>query len=155
MRSASDHRTARQLRAGPSRRRRGAWPVPRTSPGPGPRTSQSFYRHGFNRRVIYSEGVRFLAEADGAYWLIDAIASYIGSRKLERCTQEDPRLAEIQFWQLDVLPDGTATLSCRADADVASCISQAIGFTDFPLAQVRIWAAPNGQGWTLYLPSEH
>ena len=35
------------------------------------------YRHGLNRRVIYTEGVQFLAEKAGAYGLIDVIASYL------------------------------------------------------------------------------
>lgn len=33
--------------------------------------------------------------------------------------------------------------------------TQRIGWTAVPLHQAGIWAAPNGRGWTLYLPSEH
>ncbi|MEL7089572.1 MAG: DUF6876 family protein [Planctomycetota bacterium] len=34
------------------------------------------YRHELNPSVIYTPGVRYLAEQGQAYWLIDAIASY-------------------------------------------------------------------------------
>src|SRR5690606_36125280 len=37
--------------------------------------SETFYTH-FTGRLIYTEGVQYLAEHAGAYWLIDAIASW-------------------------------------------------------------------------------
>ncbi len=36
--------------------------------------STEFYRHAFNRAVIYTEGVQYLADNAGAHWLVDAIA---------------------------------------------------------------------------------
>lgn len=113
------------------------------------------YAHTLNRRVIYTPGVRHVAEAGGACWLIDAIASYIGSAELHAATAEDERLAELHFWRLTVTEDDGATLTCRADADVPPAIVQAIPFTDFPLPVIAIWAAFDGRHWTLYLPSEH
>lgn len=113
------------------------------------------YAHTLNRRVIYTPGVRHMAEAGGAYWLIDAIASYIGSSELRAAAAEDERLAELHFWRLTVTEDDGATLTCRADADVPPAIVQAIPFTDFPLPVIDIWAAFDGRHWTLYLPSEH
>jgi len=37
------------------------------------------FRHSLNRRVIYTPGVQHLAERTDSYWLIDVIASWIGS----------------------------------------------------------------------------
>ena len=113
------------------------------------------YRHQFNRRVIYTPGVQHLAERGGAYWLIDLIASYIGTPAMAQSLAVDYRLGEMQFWRLDVPQDGPAVASCRADADVEPVITQTIEFTDFPLDHVEIWAAFDGEHWTLYLPSEH
>ena len=42
------------------------------------------YRHGIQRRVIYTPGIRYLAEQGGAWWLIDTIAIYQGSRELNK-----------------------------------------------------------------------
>lgn len=113
------------------------------------------YRHPLNRRVIYTPGVQFLAEGAGAYWLIDVIASYFGSPEMMNAICKDRRLADLQFWRLDVNADNTARVTARADTNVKPFITQEIGFTDFPLEFVEIWAAFDGRHWTLYLPSEH
>jgi len=113
------------------------------------------YRHGFNRRVIYTLGVQYLAEKAEAYWLIDAIASHIGSKPFNAACQKDPRVGEMHFWCLEVSENSSAVLSARADSGVKPFITQNIPFTDFPLAKIDIWAAYDGRHWTLYLPSEH
>ncbi|MGE3424819.1 MAG: DUF6876 family protein [Dehalococcoidia bacterium] len=113
-----------------------------------------FYRHPLNRQVIYTEGVRFLAEHAKAYWLIDAIASYFPSPVMEDAIGADERLASLQFWTLNVAGD-QAELLMLADRDERPLIRQRIALTDFPLDRIDIWAGFNGSGWTLYLPSEH
>lgn len=119
------------------------------------RGSEQFYRHGLNRSVVYTEGVQFLAENAQAYWLIDAVASYVGSGVLRAAMQQDRRLEWLQFWRLDVTTDRSAVLTCRADDGVPPAITQNIEFTDFPLDSADIWAGFDGTFWTLYLPSEH
>jgi hypothetical protein len=112
------------------------------------------YRHPLNPKVIYTPGVQYLAEAGGAYWLIDAIASYFGSMEMLKGQASDSRLRSLQFWQLQ--RDGDqATLTARADSGVAPFITQHIDYTDFPMEDVEIWAGFDGSVWTLYLPSEH
>ena len=113
------------------------------------------YRHSLNRCVIYTPGVKHLAERAGAYWLIDLIASYFGSEVMKQAIADDERLASMQFWRLDVDDTGKAVASCPADGSEEPAITQVIPFTDFPLNQVDIWAAFDGEHWTLYLPSEH
>ena len=36
--------------------------------------SERFYRHAMVHNVIYAEGVKYVADTVGAYWLIDEIA---------------------------------------------------------------------------------
>jgi len=54
--------------------------------------SGTFYRHGINKKVLYSEGVSFLADTAGAYWLVDqiAIAQFM----------PEVRKEEFQVWKL-------------------------------------------------------
>ncbi len=113
------------------------------------------YQHSLNRRVIYTPGVQFLAERGGAYWLIDAIASYFGDPKMSRAMARDDRLRSLQFWRLKVLDNQSATLTMRADSGEKPAITQEIPYTDFPLERIDIWAGFDGERWTLYLPSEH
>jgi len=113
------------------------------------------YRHPFNQ-VVYTPGVRHLAERAEAFWLIDAIASWIGSTTFNEAVRNSERIGEMHFWQLDTdQEDKSAMLFAVEDSGMEPFISQSIPFTDFPLDKVSIWAGFDGQIWTLYLPSEH
>ncbi|MCK9598089.1 MAG: hypothetical protein M0R06_03545 [Sphaerochaeta sp.] len=41
--------------------------------------SEQWYKASFGG-VVYTDGVKYLADHAGAYWLIDAVASYQGAR---------------------------------------------------------------------------
>lgn len=112
------------------------------------------YVHPLNRKVIYTPGIRYVAEQGKAYWLLDAIASYFGSPIVQDAMAKDYRLKSMQFWRL-VVKDESAVLTAEADTGVEPFITQDIPFTDFPLDQIDIWAGFDGTFWTLYLPSEH
>lgn len=112
------------------------------------------YMHPLNRKVIYTPGVRHVAYAGKAYWLIDAIASYFGSSIMDEAMAKDSRIKSLQFWRLKVT-DGKATLTAVADQGCEPFITQEFEYTDFPLDEIDIWAGFDGSLWTLYLPSEH
>ena len=117
--------------------------------------STQWFRHAFNRAVIYTEGVQYLAEEGKAYWLIDAIASHIGSHEFQQAADLDARIDLIHFWNLAVKPDYTATLEAIADSGEQPFLQQQIEFTDFPLEEIDIWAKNDAGQWTLLLPSEY
>lgn len=112
------------------------------------------YFHPLNRQVIYTPGIKYLAEHGGAYWLIDAIASYFGGNQMTEAMSKDYRIRTMQFWRLTV-SDQSAVLVAEADAGEDPFIRQDIEYTDFPLDKIEIWAGFDGNRWTLYLPSEH
>ena len=105
--------------------------------------SEQFYRHAINRKVVYTEGALYVAEAGGAYWLLDEIALI---------QPYDARVAteEFQVWTLTVRPNRTATLVCE-DGNDNVVFSKDIPYTDFPLDAITLWFAND----TIYLPSEH
>ena len=84
--------------------------------------------------MVYTDGVKLMAEMCDAWWLLDAIASY-----QSRC-MKDKSLRRMQFWNLTV-KDGTAVLKCERDADDVF-LTQEIQFTDFPLQKIEIWLEP-------------
>lgn len=104
----------------------------------------NYYRHWLNQ-FKYTDGVKYLAEAAEAHWLIDAIASY---QRDERVTG-DEMLQEFQLWQLSVC-DGRGTLTLLRDTD-DPVLSQEIEYTDFPLASVNLYLNEK----VLMLPSEY
>lgn len=112
------------------------------------------YTHPLNRSVLYTPGIRYVAEAGQAYWLIDAVASYFGTSPMTDAMKRDPRIQRMQFWRLEV--EGlSAVLTATADSGEEPFIQQEISYTDFPLKSIDIWAGYDGSFWTLYLPSEH
>jgi len=115
--------------------------------------SELFYQHRNN--LVYTEGIRHVANRGDAYWLVDAISSWIGSQAFVAAVRKDDRIGFMHFWKLEVHEDRTAVLSARADSPDEPFIVQSIPYTDFPLTTIDIWAGYDGSRWTLYLPSEH
>lgn len=113
------------------------------------------FRHPLARGVIYTPGVRYLAERGGAYWLIDEMAFAIAGGEAARAGKSDPRVLDLHFWRLEVREDRSAELTARADSGVKPFVVRPIPWTDFPLDHIEVWAGFDGQYWTLYLPSEH
>ena len=117
--------------------------------------SESIFRHPLNPKVAYTEGIQYLAEKAGAYWLVDAIASHLGTKQHTDAAECDPRIDYLHFWSLHKGANHSATLFAKADSPEEPFIVQQIDFTDFPLDEIDIWVAYDGHHWTLYLPSEH
>lgn len=122
------------------------------------------YQHALDRKVVYTPGVKALADEAGAYWLIDAIASYQGEIRrgtVHGTREEKEMLKAMQFWTLKVTKDEKeghhrASLILQADSDRQEAVHQKIGYTDFPEGEWSIWVAANELGGvTIYLPSEH
>jgi len=105
--------------------------------------STEWFRHPLNQQVVFTEGARHLAEAGGAYWLLDEIAL---------AQQHIPAVAAepFQAWQLSVWPNRSAKLTC-GDGNRHTVFSKAIPYTDFPLVSVDLYFIDN----TILLPSEY
>ncbi|MGY3130099.1 hypothetical protein ACVWZM_000781 [Bradyrhizobium sp. USDA 4501] len=101
-----------------------------------------WFRHSLMRNITYTDGVQFLAEMGGAYWLIDKVATLQLEPKV--------RAEEFQSWKLKVSDDRKAVLTCD-DGNHNIIHSEVIEFTDFPLDQVELWV----EGSVILLPSEH
>lgn len=105
--------------------------------------TDNWWKH-WTGRITYTDGVKFLAERAGAFWLIDLVASY----QTARLRQE-----EFQVWTLTVDRDRTpvAVATCQADTDAPVLVRQEIDHTDFPLPSIKLWLV-NG---ALMLPDEY
>jgi len=108
--------------------------------------SEKIYRHPL-MPVKYTEGVQYLAEKAGAYWLLDKVASL----------QLEPKVKaeEFQAWKLELshpVPGATrpAYLTCE-DGNLKEVYREMIDYTDFPLPEVTIWLIDG----VMLLPSEY
>jgi hypothetical protein len=97
------------------------------------------------RNCLLTDGAHFIAESCGAYWLMDAIASYLPKAKNDG----------MMFAELKV-KDNSATLTLHDGRKPRKVYAtQVIEYTDFPLPEITIWAEYDGEKWVLLLPSEH
>jgi len=93
-------------------------------------------------RLKATDGVAHMAKIVGAFWLIDAIGSYQGDKRIADLT--------IQFWHLEV-KDKKAKLYCVEDRDQPILIEQKIGYTDFPDGDWQFYVQQD----VIMLPSEY
>ena len=105
--------------------------------------TEQWYRHGINRRVLFTDGAKYVADTAGAYWLLDEIALIQPHNK--RVAAE-----EFQVWKLVVRSNRTATLTCN-DGNDNIVYTKEIKYTDFTLDEIAFYFTDN----VMYLPSEH
>jgi hypothetical protein len=124
------------------------------------------YHRGF-LGMLMTDGVHWLCENAGCYWLTDAIMSYQGDRRVKG----DEMLQGIQFWTLKVNrepapapmtvgavlaaksgPKPMAVLILERDSgDVV--LTQKFAYTDFPLDEIKLYYSPADK--VVLLPSEY
>jgi len=80
-----------------------------------------YYGHPLFPTLVFTDGIKFLAEKAGAFWLIDIVGSY--QPKLKR----EP----FQLWRLEKADEG-AVVTCRQDTNEPDLVRQEIPYTDFP-----------------------
>lgn len=110
-------------------------------------SSENIWREG---PIRFTDGIRWLAENAGAFWLIDLVKSYqpqINAGRINSKSIHD--LKDFQLWTLKV-KDNTAIITCRADSGCEAAITQEIEYTDFPLEEFEFYVE-NG---TMLLKSE-
>ncbi len=105
--------------------------------------TETWYRHSLVKTVFYTEGAQYVAEAGGAYWLLDEIA--FAQKSVQAVAVE-----EFQFWKLKVSADQTAILTCE-DGNGRRVYSKALTYTDFPLTEIAFYFTNN----VILLPSEY
>jgi len=103
--------------------------------------TQNYYRHFTG--LIYTDGIKYLADKAGAYWLIDLIASWQAKQKVRECY--------FQIWELKVNEDRTAVITMKEDTNEPIKAKQEIQFTDFPLDHIKLYCVDG----VLMLPSEY
>ena len=111
--------------------------------------SEQWYQHGLVPKITFTNGAKHVADAGGAYWLLDEIA-------LAQKFNKKVAAEEFQVWKLlrdDAALGNTgngATLSCD-DGNGNIVYSKRISFTDFPLPAIILYCTDN----VILLPSEY
>jgi hypothetical protein len=118
--------------------------------------TEHYYRHSLVRSVVYTDGVKAMAEQAGAYWLIDAIATY----QIHRRVTADPQLQCFQAWTLERHETGIR-LCLRRDKGGSVVLFKSLPVTDFPRDDIPfdLWVEPgevdDREVKVILLPQEH
>jgi hypothetical protein len=92
--------------------------------------TRDYYVNTLYSRDVHTDGVHWLADACGAFWLIDAIQSH---QMYLPVRQQD-----FQLWTLTV-ENRVATLICTNGNDNSPVLAQqVIPYTDFPLDKIQL-----------------
>ena len=106
-------------------------------------SSETFYRYGLAGDVLFTEGVKYVADTVGAYWLLDIIC-------ITNVYEPKVRAEEFQLWTLSVGDNAIGIVTCD-DGNGDIVYEQALNFTDFPEPGIKLYFC-NG---TILLPSEY
>lgn len=102
--------------------------------------TEQWYRHGINRRMLFTDGVRYFAEQAGAYWFLDIVA-----------TEIFPLLVHEPFLAITLkVDDGEADI-VGDDGNGRVVYKRHINFTDAPDGDWRFYLTDN----VLMVPSEY
>jgi hypothetical protein len=107
--------------------------------------TEQWHRWSFlYRDWLLTDGAQYVAQNYGAFWLMDAIASY--HRSLRRYP--------LQVWTLLVAEDRNWTL-VATDGDYKEIARLTDVYTDFPIGEFVLYAAQSGDHWVIMLTSEY
>lgn len=99
-----------------------------------------------NPRTALTDGTKYLAEEAGAYWLMDAIASYL------------PQFMGKQDFIVARLVRSSSNCSAQLTLDDGNgrvLDQQHIEYTDFPMTIIQLYACWGGEFWVIMLCSEY
>lgn len=102
--------------------------------------TENYYEHLFQKR--YTDGVKYLCEKFGCYWLLDVFVSY----------QYEEKFQKEAFQVLDLKVNEDKSCKCTiTDGNDNILMVQEIEFTDFPLSEYRLFYSND----VIMLPSEY
>ena len=104
--------------------------------------TEHYYR--LTPSAVLTDGTKYLAEAAGAFWLMDAIASYL------------PQFTGRQdFIVAKLVRTGSQAELTLDDGNGRVLERQHIEYTDFPMQAIQLYACWGGEYWVLMLSSEY
>lgn len=110
--------------------------------------TEHYYRH--MPGLVVTDGVKFLADKAGAYWLLDMVWSYLPVLRKSRDT----------FFVVVLTKEGVrapgAIFSIQDDIPPNQTYAQqAIEYTDFPLDEIVLYLSATEEEFVLMLRSEY
>jgi hypothetical protein len=103
--------------------------------------TEKLYR--ITHRHVLTDGTKYLAVQARCFWLIDAIASHLIQ------SYDD------YFAVARLVVNGSSAVLTLDDGNDNVFATQAIEYTDFPLSDVKLYCAFDGEFWVIMLTQEY
>lgn len=110
-------------------------------------SEQLYWYSTLFRYIQLTDGVKYLADQVGCYWLIDLIGSHQITGKVRRET--------FQVWKVKLTEDGGCFITCDSGNHGQPITSQKVEYTDFPLDDFILYANWQGENLIIMLPQEY
>ena len=112
--------------------------------------SEQVFKHWLNKKLVYTDGIQYLAKKANCYWLIDEISLSILPVLLKK---HPDSFYSIQFV---VHADQTANIVVE-DGNGNIYLEHMINWTDFPRTEklLQFYLCDSGDYYCLMLPSEY
>lgn len=109
--------------------------------------TEGYHRLTYASHVLFTDGVAYLAETAGAYWLMDMIASHLSSVPAEEA---------FVLARYAGTPGASGLFSLTDDEPANRTYGrQSVEYSDFPLDEIKLYAVSDGIQWVVLLPSEY
>lgn len=112
--------------------------------------SECFFKHWCNSNIVYTEGIKYLAEKAKCWWLIDEIALVLFPRLL--LGHKD------SFYSIELIAhaDGSAFIKV-GDGNNKIYLKHRINWTDFPVLgnPLQLYLCESGNDYCLMLSHEY
>jgi hypothetical protein len=115
--------------------------------------SEQYYRY-FD--LLLTDGVKFLCDEAGSYWLMDVIYSHIKYKK--GCRDEDFIVCTLKICEskgMVTLDNGGIWDEVSQSEVTSKLATQEIPFTDFPLDEIKLYLVKQENKFVVMLPSEY
>jgi hypothetical protein len=92
--------------------------------------TENYYLH-WSKVIRWTDGIQYLCEEAGAFWLMDVVASHF--------LYEEVRNAPFQLWRIEVKADNSAVITMKEDTGKSNLVYQELPFTDFLLKEFEFY----------------
>jgi hypothetical protein len=111
--------------------------------------SEQFFKHSINRKLIYTEGIQYLAKNARCYWFIDEIAVILLPSLLKNRYDE--------FYSIQLLVTDCSAVITVGDGNGNTHMKHKIEWTDFPISGIPVdfYLCASGEHYCLMLTNEY
>lgn len=103
--------------------------------------TEKYYR--ITHRHLLTDGTKYLAENAQCFWLMDAIASHL------------PKQYDDYFAVANLTVKNSSAQLTLDDGNGNVFAQQFIEYTDFPLSELKLYCAFDGEYWIVMLTNEY